>query len=220
MTNNTNDKTAETRLSLVNTARDSIERYILDRVLRPDQRLIESELANKLGLSRTPIREALRQLEIKGLITKLPTGGYVVTYYTAEDVINIFEIRVALETMAMRLACDRATEEQLDRAEECCNQFDKAVTEHGTVDVDWNNLFHEEMYNACRNRQLISAIQNYRDVVQLKHVSQFYSEEYLNLFGKEHRSILEAVKQRDKLKADQAVKTHLNSVCDTYIKFL
>jgi DNA-binding GntR family transcriptional regulator len=213
-------KTDESRSNLVNTARDAIERYIFDRVLRPDQRLIESELANKLGLSRTPVREALRQLEIKGLITKLPTGGYVVTYYTAKDVINIFEIREALETLAMRLACDRATREQMDRAEECCNQFDNAVAKPGTDGIDWNNLFHEVMYNACGNKQLISAIQNYRDVVQLKHVSQFYSEEYLKVFSEEHRCILDAVRQRDKIKAEQAVKTHLSTVCDTYIKFL
>jgi DNA-binding GntR family transcriptional regulator len=213
-------KLEESRSNLVNTARDAIERYIFDRVLRPDQRLIESELSEKLGLSRTPLREALRQLEVKGLITKLPTGGYVVTYYTSEDVIHIFEIREALETQAMRLACDRATREQLDRAGECCNQFDRAIIGLGTDGVDWNNLFHEEMYNACGNKQLISAIQNYRDVVQLKHVSQFYSEEYLERFGKEHRSILDAVRQRDKNKAELAVKTHLNTVCDTYIKFL
>lgn len=213
-------KLDESRSNLVNTARDAIERYIFDRVLRPDQRLIESELSEKLGLSRTPLREALRQLEVKGLITKLPTGGYVVTYYTAEDVINIFEIREALETLSMRLACERATREQLDRAEECCNQFDRTIIGLGTEGVDWNNLFHEEMYNACGNKQLISAIQNYRDVVQLKHVSQFYSEEYLNIFSKEHRSILEAVKQRDKIKAEQAVKTHLQTVCASYIKFL
>jgi DNA-binding GntR family transcriptional regulator len=216
----TKTKIDESRSNLVNTARDAIERYIFDRVLRPDQRLIESELSEKLGLSRTPLREALRQLEVKGLITKLPTGGYVVTYYTAEDVINIFEIREALETLAMRLACDRATRELLDRAEECCNQFDRTIIGLGTEGVDWNNLFHEIMYNACGNKQLISAIQNYRDVVQLKHVSQFYSEEYLKVFGEEHRCILDAVKQRDKIKAEQAVKTHLSTVCDTYIKFL
>ena len=216
----TKTKIDESRSNLVNTARDAIERYIFDRVLRPDQRLIESELSEKLGLSRTPLREALRQLEVKGLITKLPTGGYVVTYYTAEDVINIFEIREALETLAMRLSCDRATRKQLDRAEECCNQFDRTIIGLGTEGVDWNNLFHEEMYNACGNKQLISVIQNYRDVVQLKHVSQFYSEEYLKIFSKEHRSILEAVKQRDKIKADQAVKTHLQTVCASYIKFL
>jgi DNA-binding GntR family transcriptional regulator len=217
----TNDKAVETRLYLVNTARDTIERYIFDRVLRPDQRLIESELANKLGLSRTPVREALRQLEIKGLITKLPTGGYVVTYYTATDVQNIFEIREALETLAMKLACDRATQSQLDRAEECCNQFDKILGEpHKEGGVDWNNLFHEELYKACGNKQLIATIQNLRDVVQLKHVSQSYSNEDFYVFGREHRSILEAVRQRDKKKAEQAVRKHLKTVCSSYIRSL
>ena len=216
----TNDKTAETRLYLVNTARDTIEGYIFDRVLRPDQRLIESGLANKLGLSRTPVREALRQLEIKGLITKLPTGGYVVTYYTATDVQNIFEIRDALETLAMKLACDRATKSQLDRAEECCNQFDNAIGDPREGGVDWNNLFHEELYKACGNKQLIATIQNLRDVVQLKHVSQSYSNEDFYVFGREHRSILEAVKQRDKNKAEQAVRNHLNTVCSSYIRSL
>jgi len=216
----TNTRTAETRLYLVNTARDSIEKYIFDRVLRPDQRLIESELASKLGLSRTPVREALRQLEVKGLITKLPTGGYVVTYYTATDVRNIFEIRMALETLAMNLACDKATQSQLDRAEECCNQYDKSLEEPHKGGVDWNNLFHEELYKACSNKQLIATIQNLRDVVQLKHVSQSYSVEDFRLFGGEHRSILEAVKQRDKRKAELAVRQHLKTVRDSYIKSL
>ncbi len=217
----TNNKTAETRLNLVNTARDSIEQYIFDRVLRPDQRLIESELATKLGLSRTPVREALRQLEVKGLITKLPTGGYVVTYYTATDVKNIFEIREALETLAMSLACDRATREQLDRAEEYRNQFDKTLGgPHKEGGVDWNNLFHEELYKACGNKQLIDTIQNLRDVVQLKHVSQFYGVEDFRVFGREHRNILEAVKQRDKKKAEHAVRQHLKTVCASYIKSL
>lgn len=211
---------SESRSSLVNKAKDAIERDIFNRVLRPDQRLIESELADKLSLSRTPVREAMRQLEMKGLITKLPTGGYVVTYYTAADVVNIFQIREALETLAMKLACDRATRQQLDRAEEYCNQFDKAITEPGDEGVDWNNMFHAEMYNACGNKQLIAAIQNYRDVVQLKHVSQFYNEEYLIMFGREHRNILEAVRQRDKIKAEKAVRAHLSTVCETYIKYL
>jgi len=216
----TNEKTAETRQYLVNTARDSIERYILDRVLRPDQRLIESEIANKLGLSRTPVREAFRQLEVKGLITKLPTGGYVVAYYTATDVQNIFEIREALETLAMTLACDRATKSQIERAEECCNQFDRAIGEPHKGGVDWNNLFHEELYNACGNKQLIASIQNLRDVVQLKHVSQFYSNEDVHVFAEQHRNILEAIKQRDKKKAEQAVRKHLKTVCASYIRSL
>jgi DNA-binding GntR family transcriptional regulator len=216
----TNNKNAETRLYLVNTARDSIEKYIFDRVLRPDQRLIESELAGKLGLSRTPVREALRQLEVKGLITKLPTGGYVVTYYTAADVQNIFEIRIALETLAMSLACDKATQSQLDRAEECCDQYDRSLKAPHKGGVDWNNLFHEELYEACGNKQLIDTIQNLRDVVQLKHVSQSYSIEDFRLFGREHRNILEAIKQRDKKKAEHAVRQHLKTVCASYIKSL
>jgi DNA-binding GntR family transcriptional regulator len=216
----TDTRTAETRLYLVNTARDSIEKYIFDRVLRPDQRLIESELARKLGLSRTPVREALRQLEVKGLITKLPTGGYVVTYYTATDVRNVFEIRMALETLAINLACDKATQSQLDRAEECCNQYDKSLEGPHKGGVDWNNLFHEELYKACGNKQLIGTIQNLRDVVQLKHVSQTYGIEDFRAFGTQHRRILEAVKQRDKKKAEHAVRQHLQTVCDSYIKSL
>jgi DNA-binding GntR family transcriptional regulator len=213
-------KASESRQNLVNIARDAIEKDIFERVLRPDRRLIESELADKLGLSRTPVREALRQLEVKGLITKLPTGGYVVTYYTADDVRNVFEIREALETLALKLACDRASEGQIACAEECCDQFDNVISDPHNGGVDWNNIFHEELYNACGNKQLKAAIQNFRDVVQLKHVSTHYNYEDNRRFGEEHRAILAALKERDKDKVEKAVVAHLRTVCATYIKYL
>lgn len=210
----------KSRLNSVDAAREAIEGYILSGQLRPDQRLIESELAAKLGLSRTPIREALVHLELKGYLTKLQYGGYVVAYYTSSDMENIFEIRVALETLAIRLACEHATQAQIDKAAEYLANFTRAIDDPRPNDKHWNSLFHEEMYNACGNKQLIANIQNLRDVVRLKYISPRFGRDVMLGFAREHAKILEALQQRDKHKAEKAVQKHLQSVCRIYIKFL
>ncbi|MGD0856085.1 MAG: GntR family transcriptional regulator [Dehalococcoidia bacterium] len=208
------------RLNSVASAREAIEGYILSGQLRPDQRLIESELAEKLGLSRTPIREALVHLEMKGYLTKLQYGGYVVAYYTSADMQDICEIREAVETLAIKLACERATQAQIDKAAEYLANFTRAIDDPRPDDEHWNSLFHEELYNASGNKQLIANIQNLRDVVRLKYISPRFGRDVMLGFAREHAKILEALQQRDKRKAEKAVQKHLQSVCKIYIKFL
>lgn len=198
-------------------AREKLENYIETGVLRPDQRLIEADLASRLGLSRTPLREALHQLEIKGYVTKSPTTGYVVTYHTNRDIEDIFEAREALETKALQLACERITQEQIGRAQEYL-YHEKKTTNSISGMWHWNNLFHDEMYGACGNKLLSSMIQSTRDKDRVINMSRVFKQSDLPLIHEQHQRILDAVSQGDKKKAVIAVKRHLRTLLDIYLR--
>jgi DNA-binding GntR family transcriptional regulator len=198
-------------------AREKLENYIETGVLRPDQRLIEEELATRLGLSRTPLREALRQLEIKGYVTKSPTTGYVVTYHTNRDIEEIFEAREALETKALQMACERISQEQISRAAEYLFHEKKSLNSISGM-WHWNNLFHDEMYGACGNKLLFSMIQSTRDKDRVINMSRAFKESDLPLIHDQHQRILDAVSQGDKKKAVSAVKRHLRTLLDIYLR--
>lgn len=220
--------------NLVDVARNTIEHNILEGVLRPDQRLIESELANQLGISRTPLREALRQLEIKGYVTKRNHAGYLVVYHASEDVRNILELREILEIAAIRMACDRATQSNTDRATGYLANWDEDLARLKASGLDhdklfdegwnklfhWNNLFHQEFYNASGNKLLVANIQSLRELDRLKSISRFFRYDDLLAFRNQHYKILDAVRQKDKRKAEKAVHLHLKTLYEFYRNFL
>jgi DNA-binding GntR family transcriptional regulator len=218
------------KINLVNMARQTIERHILEGVLRPDQHLVEVELSQQLGISRTPLREALRQLEIKGYLTKRRSVGYVVTRHTTRAIREVMEVRIALETLATKLACDRATEEQLIRAETYLNNYDHELSapDISTINFnifyggekDWNTLFHREIYDAAGNKLLASQIDALRNVDWLKHVAQYFSYEDLLEFQKHHYALLNAIKERDKNKCEITVTQHMEKLYHFYSLFM
>ena len=198
-------------------AREKLQSFIETGVLRPDQRLIEEDLAEKLGLSRTPLREALHQLEMKGYVVKTPTSGYTVAYHTYDDIKEIFEVRVALETRAMQLACDRITDEQIARASEYLFH-EKYSLESASAMWHWNNLFHNEMYGACGNKLLISLIQSVRDKDRVINMSRTFKLNDFPVIHEQHQRILDAVSRRDKKAAASAVKRHLKMLLEVYLR--
>jgi DNA-binding GntR family transcriptional regulator len=216
------------RVNLVNVARETLERYILDGVLPPNHHLVEAELASKLKISRTPLREALRQLEIKGYVSRRDSVGYVVTSYTSKDIREVFDLREALEVMAARFACERATEEQLQKMEEYLANYDRDLVKPNPTNVDtffhgasdWNNLFHEAIYQAAGNQLLETHINNLRDIGRLKHVVQFFTDKDLLEFQRQHHLLLDALKARDKERAEHAVRLHLNTLYNFYTLFV
>ena len=205
------------RKSLGTQAREKLENFIETGVLRPDQRLIEEDLAERLGLSRTPLREALHQLEIKGYVVKSPSSGYVVAYLTNDDIKEIFEVREALETKAMQLACERITDEQITRIGEYLYHEKNALGSTSAM-WHWNNLFHDEMYGACGNSLLISLIQSVRDKDRVINMSRSFKESDFPVIHEQHQLILDSVSRRDKRAAVTAVKRHLKTLLDIYMR--
>jgi len=189
---------------------EKLRHAIVTGELRPNQRLVQSELAKQLGMSRTPIHVALQQLQLKGYVTPLPKGGMIVTDHTANMIQNLYQIREALETTAIRLACQRANKEQLDKAEEYHKLMIEAVRRRDFDKfVELNSAFHNELYAASGNEQLCSLIQSFRDQPFDRRIVHVFTARDWQISIAQHERILEAVRKRDAALAERVTRRHL-----------
>ena len=143
---------------------NTLREAILRGDLRPGERLMELQLAAKLGVSRTPIREAIRMLEQEGLAVTMPRKGAEVAGMTLKDMEDALEIREALDDLAVRIACDKITDEQLKHLTDVKEQFEQS-TKTGDVKkiahADVN--FHDVIYEATGNVKLVTILMRHRD---------------------------------------------------------
>lgn len=207
------DESVASSASKTSYAEEALERIrqaIVYGRLRPNQRLVESEIAQKLGMSRTPVREALKQLEMQGYLSKVPTGGMMVTDHSPSQIRNLYEIREALETTAIRLACQRATQEQVDRATEYHNSSIEVIRKRDVSQfIDLNSAFHNELLSACGNEQLWSLIQTFRDQVFDRRIVQVFMGRDWRAMTTHHARMLEAVRQRNARLAEKTLRDHI-----------
>ena len=218
------------RTSLAERARKKIENDILDGKLRPHQRLVENEIAGNLGLSRGPVREALKQLEVKGLVTRLPSRGLIVSAYSFDDVKHTFEVREILEQKAIQMVCDNITQKEVAALKKYLkghqNSVDKYLRDlnksgsQARMDVSWSALFHANLYRSCGNPRLIAYIEELRDIERLVFVSRFFRETDYIQFHEQHLEILNSIGNRDKKAAMKAVEAHLNTIRDIYLRYI
>ena len=110
----------------------TLRQAILTGEMKPGERLLEIHLANKLGVSRTPIREAIRMLELEGLVIMVPRRGAQVAQITEKSMSDVLEVRCALDVLAVELACERITAEAVEELREACREFEKATTTKDT----------------------------------------------------------------------------------------
>lgn len=159
---------------------------ILSGRFQPGQRLRERELVSRMGVSRTPIREALRMLELEGLVTTAPYRGPVVTLPTLDSARELFETRAALESQATALFTTRANDGAVARLRACIRNSERALARRNFPGVlEANNAFHDEIASGCGNALLQSLIANLRDRIVLLRV------ESLSYPGRRARSIAE-----------------------------
>jgi DNA-binding GntR family transcriptional regulator len=136
---------------------DQLRALILSQEIGPDTMLVETALASRLGVSRTPIREALRRLEQDGLIERTSRGTRVVER-TPEQILEIYELRILLEGQAARAAADRATSLDINRLRAIHEQMLAAPPEDEAARVTLNRLFHEGLWHASHNGTLVEII--------------------------------------------------------------
>ncbi len=191
-------------------ALERLRQAIVTGNLRPNERLVESQIAKKLGMSRTPIREALKQLEMQGYLSKLPNGGLVVTDHSPSQVRSLYEIREALETMAIKLACQRATKEQLDKAAEYHARSIEVINNRDVNQfIELNSAFHNGLFAACGNEQLWSLIQVFRDQFFDRRLVRVFSAGDWRTMIRHHQRLLDAVRQKNVRLAEKAVHEHV-----------
>jgi len=176
----------------------------------PGERLMEIKLANKLGVSRTPVREAIRMLELEGLVMMIPRRGAEVARITEEDLKDALEVRLALEELSVELACDRITDAGKEALKAACISFKEAIqTKHVPSIVEGDVAFHDIIFEATENKKLIAIAQNLREQVYRYRVEYVKDFSYHDVLVKEHYEITNAILVGDKIKAKEIMKNHL-----------
>lgn len=191
---------------------NTLRQAILKGELKPGERLMEIALAERLGVSRTPIREAMRKLELEGLVVMIPRRGAQVANITEKDLNDVLEVRLALENMAIEKACNRMTEDQTDKLWIAAREFEKTMTEGNLVRLAEADVeFHEIIYQASDNRRLNQVLNNLREQIYRYRVEYLKDEETRNVLVKEHEELYHAIKERDVSRALEISSKHIEN---------
>ena len=193
---------------------------ILRGELKPGERLMEIQLANKLKVSRTPIREAIRKLELEGLVLMIPRKGAEVAEITEKSLRDVLEVRSSLEELAVDLACDRISAEQLEELKKAAEAFEEALqTEELTAYAEEDVKFHDIIYLATDNQRLVQLLYNLREQMYRYRVEYLKRKEVHENLLREHQYIISCLERRDKESAKEAIRMHIenqaNKVSDT-----
>lgn len=189
---------------------ESLKKSILHGKLKAKQRLIEETLANQIGISRTPIREAFHKLERDDLVTRLPKGGFSVREFTKEDVEEIFGIRIALESYAASLATMHLTPEKLSALEAKIEESEKAFKK-GEVEkaVQLYTEFHDLLYKLSKSKKLTEMIHGFRDYFYRYRSALLHTPNGFKSSLEDHREMVEAMKKKNPRLVESLVRTHL-----------
>ena len=191
---------------------NTLRNAILTGELSPGERLMEIKLADKLGVSRTPIREAIRKLELEGLVVNTPRKGAEVANISAEDLRDVLEVRRSLEVLAIRLACDKMTEETLELLHENIDAFKHSIDAKATSDIASVDVsFHDIIYKSTGNNRLIQILNNISEQMYSYRFEYIKNKEAWNRLVEEHMNIYEAIKNRDKELAVKSILLHIDN---------
>ena len=191
---------------------NTLRKAILRGNLEPGERLREIHLADKLGVSRTPIREAIRKLELEGLVVMIPRKGAVVAEITEKSLRDVLEVRRALEALAVRLACEKILDAVGEELKVAAERFEEALeTGDVTAFAEADVRFHDIIYRATDNLRLIQLLYNLREQMYRYRVEYLKREDAHETLLEEHQAIIETIEKRDVAKAVEAVRTHIDN---------
>ena len=194
----------------------SIREDILSGRYEQNTELKEAAIGAELGVSRTPVREALRQLELEGLVTIIPNRGAYVNMITAKDVQDIYVIRSMLEGLCARWATQSITAEQLDSMEEtlCLSEYHTSKKNYEKL-YELDSLFHEQLYEAGGSRILNHILSDFHDYVKMVRKATISTSSRSVTSTEEHRAIFEAIKEKDPDKAEALAKEHVKHTIES-----
>lgn len=203
---------ADEYLPLRDVVFNTLREGILTGKLKPGERLMEIHLADKLGVSRTPIREAIRMLELEGLVTMIPRRGAEVSRISEQDLRDVLEVRASLESLAARLACVKITEEQRQELRNAADAFVKSTLSGNVTAVAQADVkFHDIILQASGNRQLIQLVNNLSERMfryRLQYVKDTKNHKKLI---QEHSLIMNSILDGNVEEAIKQVETHIGN---------
>lgn len=189
---------------------NTLRQAILHGDLKPGERLMEIKLAKQLGVSRTPIREAIRMLELEGLVVMIPRRGAAVAQITKQDLEDVLEVRCSLEELAVELACTRITGNELKKLHDVLRDFEHACdTNNLQILAEKDVEFHDIIFESTGNRRLIQLLNNLREQMfryRLEYLKDETSHDRLLL---EHKTIENDIRNHDVESARQHIKEHI-----------
>ena len=191
---------------------NTLRRAILTGELKPGERLMEIHLANRLGVSRTPIREAIRKLELEGLVTMIPRRGAQVAQITKKSLQDVLEVRRALDALCAELACDRITPEGKVSLKKACDSFEEATKTGDVVTIaEADVALHDIIVQATGNQRLIQLINNLSEQMYRYRFEYIKDESGHENLVNEHRMIYESIMNGDREKAAAAARLHIDN---------
>ena len=190
---------------------ESLRKTIISGIIPVGERIVEKEYAERLNISRTPVREALRRLELEELVEYLPRIGVVVKRISIEDVIEIYKIRHNLEVLATTSAMENITEQEIREIEELLDLTERENNQ-GNVEevVKLFGVFNSKIYEASRMKRLASMISKLNEYLQRFRNISIAENERREKALREHREILKAIKEKNKEDIDDIIKRHLD----------
>ena len=199
---------------------DTIKNKIIKGEFKPGQRLVASDLAKEMDVSRMPIRESLAKLESIGLVELIPHKGAIVNELSAKDYVEIFHIRSALEGLAARLACPNLTEEDIEIMRAANDKVRKMMDKDDVEFQRVNRVFHSTIWKRTKSSRLQELLSNlYSEAAQYRHMVVIRPGRMKKVF-EEHEAFLDALIKRDAYMAEKMVKEHYESTLTWLIKIL
>ncbi len=221
----TREKLSPIRLEGYQPLRDMVFDVLMSAImmgqLSPGERLLEVQLAEEMGVSRTPVREAIRRLELEGFVVMVPRKGAYVAGLSVNDIESVYEIRTALETLAVRLAAQRMEDEDYQYLEELSLEM-RETWQGGNVE-NWVGLdakFHEALYKFSRNERLVQLMSNVMEQISRYRIISLANMQVRHNSLAEHEMLIEALRNRDSEAAAAAVAKHIENTKDSLLQML
>lgn len=189
---------------------ESLREAIILGKLRPGERLMEIQLAEEMGVSRTPVREAIRKLELEGFVVMVPRKGAYVAGISVKDIVDVFEVRAALEGLAAGLAAERITSEEMDQLERSLLKINSSEENLDAV-VEGDTSFHSLIYQASRNQRLVQIITHLQEQIQRFRMTSLSQPGRTKIALDEHKKIVEAISDRNIELAQNLAREHIEN---------
>ncbi|MCL1981577.1 MAG: GntR family transcriptional regulator [Clostridiales bacterium] len=198
---------------------EELKSQILKGTIVPGTRLMEIELADSIGVSRTPVREAIRKLEKEGLVVIEPRKGAYASQISTADMIDILEIRQDVEGLAAFFAATRITEAELRELRKVCASYNRAVEEGITPDmIRYDTKFHRIIAESTHNKTLVQIVEQLQEMVLRFRYIYYDNFKRAEKMPKEHGEILEAIARGDGEAARAAADVHIDRLKEIVVQ--
>lgn len=198
---------------------ENLRKAIFNNKLKPGDRLVETTIAEAMGISRTPVREALRQLELEGLATNAPRKGTVVNGISMESALEMYDVREVLEGLAARLTCNNISRKNINVLKEIINNMEECIEAHSREELfEMNNRWNNMLMVQCENKVLIQDMKELHDHLGRFRLLTLYDEELQKEAVEEYKTIIKAIEIGDDKKSEEYAREHVRRAKQRFIK--